>query len=77
MTFQQLQYLLEVERTGSFSLAAKAMFVTQSTISNALTALEKELNCRILFAAPGGLRLLRRESRWLPMPSVFVRTTDC
>lgn len=57
MTFQQLQYLLEVERTGSFSLAAKAMFVTQSTISNALTALEKELNCRIFVRSTRGLTL--------------------
>lgn len=57
MTFQQLQYLLEVERTGSFSLAAKEMFVTQSTISNALTALEKELNCRIFVRSTRGLAL--------------------
>lgn len=57
MTFQQLQYLLEVERTGSFSLAAKEMFVTQSTISNALSALEKELNCRIFVRSTRGLTL--------------------
>lgn len=57
MTFQQLQYLLEVERTGSFSLAAKEMFVTQSTISNALSALEKELNCRIFVRSTRGLAL--------------------
>lgn len=57
MTFQQLQYLLEVERTGSFSLAAKEMFVTQSTISNALTALEKELNCRIFVRSTRGIAL--------------------
>lgn len=57
MTFQQLQYLLEVERTGSVSLAAKEMFVTQSTISNALSGLEKELNCRIFVRSTRGLAL--------------------
>ena len=43
MTFQQLYYLLEVEKTGSFSGAAKNLFVTQSTISNAIASLEKEI----------------------------------
>lgn len=57
MTFQQLQYLLEVEQTGSFSLAAKKMFVAQSTISNALSTLEKELNCRIFVRSTRGLSL--------------------
>ena len=42
MTFQQLQYLLEVNRTGSFTTAAKNLFVTQSSVSNAITSLEKE-----------------------------------
>lgn len=43
MTFQQLYYLLEVEKTGSFSIAAKNVFVTQSTMSNAVASLEKEI----------------------------------
>ena len=55
MTFQQLQYLLEVEHTGSFSQAAKNLFVTQSTVSNAVSALETELNCRIFIRSTHGL----------------------
>lgn len=43
MTFQQLYYLLEVEKTGSFSKAAQNLFITQSTISNAVASLEKEV----------------------------------
>lgn len=57
MTFQQLQYLLTVDRTGSFSLAAKELFITQSAVSNALAALEKELNCRIFTRSTFGLSL--------------------
>lgn len=57
MTFQQLSYLLEVERTRSFSLAAKNLFVAQSTVSNAITALEAELNCRIFIRSVQGLSL--------------------
>lgn len=43
MTFQQLYYLLEVEKTASFSKAAEKLFVTQSTISNAIASIEKEV----------------------------------
>ncbi len=55
MTFQQLSYLLEVDRTRSFSQAAKALFVSQSTVSNAVAALESELNCRIFVRSVQGL----------------------
>lgn len=55
MTFQQLSYLLEVDRTRSFSLAAKNLFVAQSTVSNAVAALEAELNCRIFIRSVHGL----------------------
>lgn len=43
MTFQQLYYLLEVEKSASFSKAAQKLFVTQSTISNAIASIEKEV----------------------------------
>lgn len=57
MTFQQLQYLLAVNRNGSISLAAKELFITQSAVSNTLAALEKELNCRIFTRSAYGLTL--------------------
>lgn len=43
MTFQQLQYLLEVSRTGSVTKSAKNLFVSYSSISIAIGNLEKEL----------------------------------
>lgn len=57
MTFQQLQYLLAVNRNGSLSLAAKELCITQSAVSNTLAALEKELNCRIFTRSVYGLTL--------------------
>lgn len=47
MTIQQLQYILEVERTGSISQAAKNFYVSQSSVSNAISALESELGLPI------------------------------
>lgn len=43
MTIQQLQYLIEVSRTGSITKAAKNLYVAQSSVSNAISALEGEL----------------------------------
>ncbi len=63
MTFQQLQYLLAVNRNGSLSLAAKELFITQSAVSNTLASLEKELNCRIFTRSARGLTLTSEGER--------------
>ena len=55
MTFSQLQYLLEIHRAGSVTQAAKNLFVTQSSVSIALSALEKELGFPIFIRSKKGL----------------------
>lgn len=55
MTFPQLQYLLEIHRTGSVTQAAKNLFVTQSSVSIALSTLEKELGFPIFVRSKRGL----------------------
>jgi len=44
MTFQQLQYFLEVHKAGTFSQAAKNMVVTTSSVSITISNLEKSAN---------------------------------
>ena len=53
MELRQLKYFVEVGRLGSFSLASKSLFITQSTISQQLRKLEEEL----------GVELLTRDTR--------------
>lgn len=48
MTLQQLRYLVAIARAGSFSAAARQLFVTQPTLSQQITALEKELGVRLI-----------------------------
>jgi len=60
MTFQQLQYLLEVRKAGSFSQAAKNLYVTQSAISNAIIGLEKEVGAPLFIRSQYGLALTPR-----------------
>ena len=53
MELRQLKYFMEVGRLGSFSLASKSLFITQSTISQQIRKLEEEL----------GVELLTRDTR--------------
>lgn len=55
MTFQQLTYLLEVQKTGSFSAAAKNLIISQSAVSNAVLSLEKEIGAPIFVRGQNGL----------------------
>lgn len=55
MTFQQLNYLLEVGKTGSVTGAAKNLFVSSSSVSISLNALEKELGYSLFNRTQKGL----------------------
>jgi molybdenum-dependent DNA-binding transcriptional regulator ModE len=45
---RQLRALLAVAEEGSFTLAARKLFVTQSAVSHSLRTLEEQLGCRLL-----------------------------
>ena len=55
MTFMQLQYLLEIHKTGSISQASKSLMISQPNISLTLKALEKELGYPIFQRTRKGL----------------------
>ena len=55
MTFQQLEYLLQVEKTGSISKAAENLNVTRSSISLSVRSLEEELGYPVFLRTPTGL----------------------
>ena len=55
MTFQQMQYVLEVYRTGSISGAAKKLFVGQSSVSLSISSLEKELGYPVFIRVKNGV----------------------
>ena len=45
---QQLKYLVSLYDTGHFGQAAKKCFVSQSTLSSAIQALEEQLNSQLI-----------------------------
>lgn len=47
MRLEQLKYIIEIADTGSFTNASERLFIAQPSISQAVTALEKELDIQI------------------------------
>lgn len=57
MTLRQIAYLLEVADRGSFTEAARQMYVSQPSLSQQIRALEDELGGRLLDRPPKPIRL--------------------
>ncbi|MGV6875219.1 LysR family transcriptional regulator [Pseudochelatococcus sp. B33] len=57
MNLDALLSFVQVTETGSFSLAAQRLHVTQSTISNRIQALEDDLGCVLFLRGRGGASL--------------------
>lgn len=57
MTLRQLELFVAVAETGSFSRGAEAISLTQSTVSQHIAALEREVNTRLLDRTSKGIFL--------------------
>lgn len=55
MTLQQLKYIITVSETGTISEAAKALFISQPSLTNAVRELEKEMNITIFARTNRGI----------------------
>ena len=59
MRLEQLHQMIEIEKQQSISKAAKALYMGQSTLSNALNRLEEEIGVRLFDRTPTGVVLTR------------------
>ncbi|EHJ52645.1 LysR family transcriptional regulator [Streptococcus macacae] len=57
MNFQQCRYVQAIASTGSFSEAAKKLYVTQPNLSSAIKELENELGVQLFFRSNAGAQL--------------------
>lgn len=57
MRIQQLEYLTVIAETGSINEAAKQLFLTQPSLSNAIKELEQEMGITILLRSKLGVTL--------------------
>jgi len=65
MNFTDLKYILEIDKYGSISLAAKKLYVAQSNLSRAVKELEKEFNITIFQRTSKGVVTTREGQRFL------------
>ncbi|MEE1353255.1 MAG: LysR family transcriptional regulator [Acutalibacteraceae bacterium] len=65
MTLQQLRYVVEVSRNGSISRAAQNLFVTQPSLSKAISDLETEMGITIFQRTNRGVTLTEEGTRFL------------
>lgn len=57
MTLQNMRYIMEVARCGSFSRAASALYMVQSALSAAIRDTEEELGIQIFLRTNRGVQL--------------------
>ena len=65
MTLQQLKYVIEVANRGSMNEAAKRLFISQPSLSNAIKDLEAEIQVTIFERTNKGISLSKEGAEFL------------
>ncbi|CAG7596328.1 hypothetical protein PAESOLCIP111_00077 [Paenibacillus solanacearum] len=65
MTLQQLKYVIEVANQGSINEAAKRLFISQPSLSNAIRDLEEEMQIAIFERSNKGISLSKEGVEFL------------
>jgi DNA-binding transcriptional LysR family regulator len=65
MTLQQLKYIIEIANCGSMSEAAKRLYISQPSLSNAVKELESELGLKIFIRTNRGISLTKEGTEFL------------
>jgi DNA-binding transcriptional LysR family regulator len=65
MTLQQLKYVIEVAARGSMNEAAKRLFISQPSLSNAIRELEEEIHVTIFERTNKGISLSKEGAEFL------------
>lgn len=76
MTIQQCKYVLEIAKTGSFSEAAKQLFIAQSSLSISIKSLEQELNIKIFERSGNGVYLTDDGSEFVKYATQICENSD-
>jgi len=76
MTIQQCIYVLEIHSTGSFSEAARKLFVAQSSLSTSIKSLEDELNIKIFERSKTGAVLTAEGAEFIRYAEEMVSKND-
>ena len=75
MLIQQLHYIIKIVETGSMNEAAKQLFITQPSLSNAVRDLEREMGIDIFNRNPKGITLTKDGVEFLSYARQVVEQT--
>jgi DNA-binding transcriptional LysR family regulator len=76
MDTQHLRSFVAVARLGSFTRASQELFMTQSTVSRHVAALERRLDTVLLARGPRNVALTRPGSAFLPRAEAVLEAVD-
>ena len=76
MTLQQLRYIITIVNCGSISEAAKQLYITQPSLSNAVKELEQEYGITIFNRNPKGISLSLDGSEFLSYARQVLEQAD-
>ena len=72
MTLQQLKYAIEIAKRGSMNAAAKSLYISQPSLSNAIRELENELNFDIFIRTNKGISVSPKGKEFLGYAAQIV-----
>ncbi|MDF2651025.1 MAG: LysR family transcriptional regulator [Paenibacillus sp.] len=76
MTLQQLKYVIEVANRGSINEAAKRLFISQPSLSNAIKDLEEEMQLAIFERSNKGISLSKEGTEFLSYARQVVEQAE-
>ncbi len=76
MTLQQLKYVIEVANRGSINEAAKRLFISQPSLSNAIKDLEEEMQLAIFERSNKGISLSKEGIEFLSYARQVVEQAE-
>lgn len=76
MTLQQLKYVIEVANRGSMNEAAKRLFISQPSLSNAIKDLEEEMQISIFERTNKGISLSKEGVEFLSYARQVVEQAE-
>ncbi len=76
MTLQQLRYIMQIVQSGSISMAAQKLFITQPSLSKSVADLEKEMGITIFNRNNRGVYLSDDGAKFLAYARQIVEQAD-
>lgn len=76
MTLQQLKYIIEIVQCGSITMAAQKLFITQPSLSKAVSELEQEMGITIFLRSNRGVILSDEGTKFLSYARQVVEQAE-